>query len=247
MGGSDEPKDKWASRLTKTKDGLDILRQLLVVLILLLLMFWRTPIKNLMTDLNVSKVGLGGAEFDFAQKTSEKTGDTAQRLEETSKNLASVQEQLNYLARRANNPEVKTELDKLNSDVGQSLETTRNAQQNLTASLAIQTSIVQNAAPQDVSETGPWGIVISADRQLNPDAQNEVTVSKEHGFQNVKVYDRQGWLRTVIEFSSLEESQAALPKIRSIPPSHHNSAYLVNMTKWCPTRNDKGGGVIQCL
>jgi hypothetical protein len=66
--------------------------------------------------------------------------------------------------------------------------------------------------------------------------------ARDLGYQSVKLYNRQNWLRTVVEFPSFAEAQAAFPKLKSTS----NSSYLVNMAKWCPTRKDEGNGIWQC-
>jgi len=106
-------------------------------------------------------------------------------------------------------------------------------------------SVIQNAAQQDVTDSGAWGIVISGDKKLDPDANDEVTKSKNAGLSNLKIYERENWFRTVVEFSSFSEAQAALPRLRALP--NHASAYLVNLTKWCPMRKDSGNGTLQCV
>jgi hypothetical protein len=123
-------------------------------------------------------------------------------------------------------------------------ENNASAVQGLNASLDAQASIIQNASPQDVADSGSWGIVISGDKKLDPDAKNEVATAKNPGYQNVKIYYREDWYRTVVDFSSFTEAQAALPRLRAIP--NHGSAYLVNMAKWCPVRKDAGNGTLQC-
>jgi hypothetical protein len=237
--------EKWSGRLANTKTSLDMIRQVLIVLVLALFILWPTALKSSLAELGFKKVNIAGAELEIAQNASEKTGDAVQRLGETTKNIDSVKEQLKSLAERTDNPEIKSEIVKLDSTLQQSLDTTKNAEQKLNASLSAQTSIIQNAAPQDVAASGPWGIVVSADKKIDPDARDEVEKAKRAGFDNAKIYNHQNWYRTVVEFSNFAEAQAALPQLRAIP--NHGSAYLVNMGKWCPTRKDEGNGVLLCV
>lgn len=242
---SDKPQDKWSGRLANTKVSLDVIRQVLIVLLVLLFLRWPTALKNSLAELGFKKVNIAGAELEVAQVASGETGETVQWLGETSKNIDSVQQQLTSLAERTNNPELKTKLNELNSTLQQSLDTTKNAEQKLNASLDAQTSIIQSAAPQDVLQSGPWGIVMSADKKVDPDAKDEVEKAKNAGFENARIYYRQEWYRTVVEFSTFVEAQAALPQLRAIP--NHGSAYLVNMAKWCPRSTDGGDGSWHCV
>jgi F0F1-type ATP synthase membrane subunit b/b' len=239
---ADKPKDKWSGRLANTKDGLDITRQLLIVIIILVLIFVPTAFKRTLKAFGVKKVSVAGTEFELNEEASANTGDAAQGLEATNKNLESARENLNSIILETSNADLKKKLEVLKSQLQASQETTTNAAQNLNASLADQIAIVQNAAPEDVQGQGPWGIVISADKLIQ-DAQAKVETVQALGYQNIKFYDRQNWKRTVVEFSSFDDAQAALPKLRSI----HSSSYLVNRSKWCPAPKDEGNGIWQCL
>lgn len=237
-------KEKWSGRLANTRLGFDLIRQVLIVLVVVLFLRWPTVLKSSFAALGIESANIAGWQFNFARKSSENTGDAIQRLGEASKTLASAQEQAESLAKRADMPlGIKDALKKLTKTLEQSSDTTKNAEQNLNASLSVQTSIIQNVPPQEVAESGPWGIVISADKS-DPDAKDEVAKARRNGFEKVRIYDRQDWLRTVVEFSNFTEAQAALPQLKSIP--NHGSAYLVNMAKWCATSKDRGDGVLQC-
>src|SRR5690349_16458806 len=120
---SEKPNNVWGNRLTNTKDGIDIFRQILIALILLLFVVWPTPIQKSLSALHITKFGAAGWEFEVAQKNGEDAGDGAQRLGVQADNLARVQLGLTSVAQRVNNPGIKTELDILNSDVADALKT----------------------------------------------------------------------------------------------------------------------------
>jgi hypothetical protein len=240
-----EVKNAWPGRVGIAKDGLDVIKQVLVVAILLLFVIWPTGLQRSLSTLGFNELDLGVAKFKVAQNASEKAGDAAQRLAETSKTIAAVQQKVHSLAERTNSSEIRADLEGVNSTLKQLSDNSDSAQQDLNASLAVQASVIQNAAPQDVTDSGAWGIVISGDKNLDPDAKDEFTKAKNAGFSNVKIYERDKWYRTVVEFSSFSEAQAALPRLRALP--NHASSYLVTMTKWCPTRKDSGNGTLQCV
>ena len=236
-----ESNDKWAERLSHAKDGLDIARQLVIVTVIVVLIFQPAAFKTTLAALGIKKLGIAGAELEVAQEASEKTGDAAQRLEEATKSTKSTLAQLDAAIQSTNNEEQKKKLEEAKADLRKTLEATSNAEETLNTSLAAQSTILQNVEPQDVQASGAWGIVISADKEKG-EAQHEVGKAQGLGYQNVKVYDRQKWLRTVVEFSNFAEAQAALTKLRAL----HNSAYLVNINKWCPSRSEQGNGIWQC-
>jgi len=233
--------DKWAERLSNTKDGLDIARQLLVVIVITVLIFAPGAFKSTLAALGIKKIGLAGAELEVAQDATEKTGDAAQRLEEATKSTKSTLEQLNAAINSTTNEEQKRKLEDVRADLNKTLEATSTAEQKLNTSLAAQTRILESVAPQDIEGTGTWGIVVSADKEEG-EAQHEIKQVQDLGYQNVKVYSRQNWLRTVVEFSNFAEAQAALPKLRSF----RTSSYLVNINKWCPSRSEQDNRMWQC-
>lgn len=232
------PNDKWAGRLSNTKDGLDIARQVVVVTVIIVLIFEPTAFKSTLAALGIKKIGIAGAELEVAQDASEKTGDAAQRLEEATKTTKSTLEQLDTAIHLTNNEEQKRTLEEAKADLSKTLEATNIAKERLNTSLAVQNRILQSVEPQDVQASGAWGIVISADKEIT-DAERKVKQAQDSGYQNVKVYSRQKWLRTVVEFSDFAEAQAALPKLR-------NSSYLVNINKWCPSRKKQDNGLWEC-
>ena len=237
-----QSQNRWKDRVATTKEGMDLLRQLLIVAIILLLLIWPSTIKGTLIKLGITKVNFGVAEFNVSQQAQEETGDAAQRLGEANKTVESVQQQIEALAQTTSDAKTRTGLERLNADLKQPLETIKTAEQNLNASLAAQNTIIQNATAEDVQDSGPWGIVISADKKLDPDAQDERDRAMSLGYKDAKIYFRQKWFRTVVGFPSLDNAQDALPKLRSI----HSSCYLVNISKWCPTTKDEGNGVLQC-
>jgi hypothetical protein len=241
--GIDKPKNKWSGRLSNTKDSLEIARQLLVVIVILVLIFYPIAFKSTLSALGIKKIGLAGAELEVAQEASERTGDAAQRLEEAAKTTKSTLEQLDTAIKYTNNEEQKKRLEEAKANLNKTLDATNTVEQKLNTSLDVQTSILQKVEPGDIQASGTWGIVISADKELVPDAQDEVKRAQNLGYQNIKVYERQRWLRAVVEFSNFAEAQAALPRLRSL----RSSSYLVNMDKWCPSRNAQGNGVWQCV
>lgn len=240
--GNDSPQDKWSGHLSNTKDGLDIARQLFVVIVIIVLIYDPGTFKETLAALGIKKVSVADVDIELTQASSEKAGDAAQRLEEAKKSTESTIETLDVAIRFANVAEQKKRLEAVKSELQESLKVTDTAEQKLSDSLAVQSTILQNVAPEDVKATGTWGIVISADKKLDPDALDEVKKAHNLGFQNVKVYDRQNWLRTVVEFPNFADARSALPQLRSL----RSSSYLVNMNKWCSERRDAGHGVWVC-
>lgn len=88
-----------------------------------------------------------------------------------------------------------------------------------------------------VAESDTWGVVFGGDTTL--DAANfEVTkTAARMGINNGEVFRRAGSYRSVKVFTSRSEAEDALGKAQIVRPS----SYIVNMSTWCPTSEQKVG------
>jgi len=88
-----------------------------------------------------------------------------------------------------------------------------------------------------VAENDTWGVVFGGDTTL--DAANfEVTkTAARMGINNGEVFRRAGSYRSVKVFTSRSEAEDALGKAQIVRPS----SYIVNMSTWCPTSEQKAG------
>jgi hypothetical protein len=120
----DKPKDKWSGPLSNTKDGLEIARQLIVVIVILVLILKPDIFRSTLAAFGIKKLGIAGVEFNMTQESSEKTGDAAQRIEDANKGLKSAQENLDAWIRETSNEDTKKKLEELNSQLKKSLDTT---------------------------------------------------------------------------------------------------------------------------
>lgn len=84
---------------------------------------------------------------------------------------------------------------------------------------------------------GTWGVVFGGDSTLDA-AKFEVTKTAEKmGIGPGVIFRRSGSFRSVKVFVSRAEAEDAAGKARAVRPS----AYVVNMSTWCPTSTEKGG------
>jgi hypothetical protein len=94
------------------------------------------------------------------------------------------------------------------------------------------------AAPVEASDPGgTWGLVFGGDTTLES-AKLEVTKTAERmGIGQGEVFRRSGSYRSVKVFVSRADAEDALGKARAVRPS----SYVVNMSTWCPTSEQKSG------
>jgi hypothetical protein len=234
--------EKWKTTTDNARNTLAVLRELMLVMVLILLVLFPKVVNSLLLTAGFTKADIAGLHWESVQKASEQAGEASQQIQSATQRIDSVQKDLETLAARTNDPSVKTEVNRLKTELNQSSQTTKNADTDLQASLATQESVLQTARSQNAVGTGAWGAVVSSDKDLQ-EAQFEVKKAQQVGYQNTRLYDRQNWFRTVIEFASAADAQAALPALRA---KIRNTTYLVEMVKWCPEKTDDGRGVLKC-
>lgn len=137
----------------------------------------------------------------------------------------------------------------IKSSLNTPLQTTQDAEKDLQTSRQVQDNLAQAirpgndaAAPQ--AATGAWGVAISADNEAG-EGQFGVNKAKEQCYGSVSLYDRQGWLRMVIEFPDASAAQAALSSARTKLPNA-GGAYALNLDGWCPNRAATGADAYRC-
>ncbi|HEY0347656.1 MAG TPA: hypothetical protein VGC60_05825 [Pyrinomonadaceae bacterium] len=234
--------EKWKSATDNAKNTIGVFRDLMLVVLLILLILFPKVVNGLLLTAGFTKADIAGMHWESVQKASEQAGEAGQQIQAATQKIDAVQKDLDTLAAKSNDQAVKTEVNRLKTELNQSAQTTKNAGTDLQASLATQESVLQIARPQNAIGTGAWGAVISSDKDPQ-EAQFEVKKAQQLGYQNTHLYDRQNWFRTVVEFASVAEAQAALPTLRT---KIRDTVYLVELAKWCPQKTDNGQGVLKC-
>jgi hypothetical protein len=92
--------------------------------------------------------------------------------------------------------------------------------------------------------TGLWGVVFGAD-STEQAGKPELERAKKAGLSPVRLYLRQNWYRSVVEFPSQESARAALGMIRGLSTGAQK-AYVVPITTWCPNRMQRSVDLIEC-
>ena len=239
MGAFEE---RWKNFAENAKNTLGVAREFMLVIVLVLLILFPKVVNSRLITAGFTKADIAGLHWESVQKASEQAGEASQQIQAANEKVDSVQKDLDALAARSTDPEVKTEVKRLKNELDQSTQTTKAANADLQTSLAIQELALQNVRPQTAADTGAWGAVISSDKNLQ-EAKFEVTRTQQLGYQNTRLYGRDNWFRTVIVFAGVSEAQAALPVLRS---KIRDTIYLVDMSKWCPTTKQIEEGILQC-
>lgn len=249
---TEAPTGQRESSVAKAKEFFGLLREFsiafCIALFFFLLLCWPETVKDRLRRAGITEVA--GVHFDTKQVEAavQKTGDVQQQVAEIKQNVEATKQDLADLHAQAN-PETQQKLEAINTRLDASLATAQAAQQVLQVSRQQQEDILQQARPlaSVQQQTGSWGVVVSSDKQTLP-AVFEVKLvgesAKESGGTAVNLYDKQGWLRTVVEFPSNTQAQAALPALRQTKKQRYVGAYVVNIDEWCPNRQLQQGAVV---
>jgi hypothetical protein len=217
------------ARLISTKDGIGIVREVAIIVVVLVIALHPAVIARWAKKLDIesSKLGAKSSEISIAGAKvafDHATDSVAALANKTNEDLKRLVQELSANASPQNAERVKkieSASIALSSQLQTSLSSARSVQLD-------QDKIVQDA-PGLATGSGSYGIVVSADKKDDL-AAYEVQQIKKRSFNNVVIYDRQGFLRTVSLFSDASAANTALPEIQK----YRQGAYVINVTKWCP-------------
>lgn len=89
-----------------------------------------------------------------------------------------------------------------------------------------------------------WIVIFGSDVSEEA-ALTELKRAAAQGFDDAFVCLKRGRYRSVVEFSSLEAANQALPKIRSLSDTAQE-AYVVNLGVWCPKLERRNAKLFEC-
>jgi hypothetical protein len=206
--------------LENTKSGFDLIRNLAIVALIVIFLAWPQLINRAFTGLGIEEFDLWG----FKGKTS---------LTHVAQDLA-FQLQVNARLTAA-----LKRLDPHNEVISAAEAAQANAGQTLAANAA-----QIGAAQQATASSGSWAVVFGADTTADA-AKQEIDRAQAKKFEEVKLYLRQDWYLSVIEFPTREAAIAALPQIKNLS-RYSGGAYIVNLSNWCPSSTQGSDNVLVC-
>jgi len=248
------PKGRFEHLAAIMREFFGVLREfciaICIALFALLLLLSPETVKDRLHRAGITEVA--GVHFDPTQldMAVRQTGDAQQQVAEIKQNVENTKQELDKLHAQSDNPEVQKRIEAISAKLNTSLQTVQSAEQRLRVSRQTQENILQQAAPVATPAlSGSWGVVVSGDKQMEPEEVKIASeIAKDTGSKSVALYDRQGWFRTVIEFSSNAQAQAALPSIRQWKDpkqsQRYEGAYVVNIDEWCPNRQQQQGAPV---
>jgi hypothetical protein len=218
-------------KLTSAKDILAIVRETALIITVLVILIYPGSIAWWAKTLDdegkkrgakSTEVSIAGAKVVFDDATN--TVANLAAADRTNDDLRQHVQTLVVTSSPKNAEQVKqieTASNVLSSQLKSSLASAKSTQ-------LAQDQIVQGATGLKTGE-GNYGIVVSADKKDDL-AAYEVHLLKKENINDVAIYDRQGFLRTLARFPDAAAANAVLPDIQKT----RQGAYVINLSKWCP-------------
>jgi len=225
------------------KDALSVLRETALVLVIALLLLWPALMNSRLQAAGFTKANLGVFEWTAQVEASNQvTNEALQHVAMLQGELDSLEWRLDQLAGTVDDAAVRQYVEQLKTGVHASIQSVRFADEDLKSSRGQQEILLSRARrPAATTDSGHWAVVASGQNNL-ANALHEVRLAQKANYENVEVYDRNGWLRTVVEFPSERAARNTLSKMRQ----WRESAYVVDLDDWCPGRERGNTGVYTC-
>lgn len=232
MSGSEEGQGGAISLL---KDVADLLKRYGILIIIIVIIFWPKVLVTWFKSSGLKKLVILGAEFTPEEMKSvhninNDLNDTSQLIS----NLKTQVNELNGLKNEIIDPKLKQRFEQQLLILTSTLEGTKIQIKQASNQIA---PLINKVEAYEKDTEDKWGVVFGGDTTLDA-AEHEINIAKNKGFKNPKIYLRKKFYRSIIPFESKEEANLHLEEIRT---NIRDSAYIVNLTRWCRSSKKENG------
>jgi hypothetical protein len=218
------------------KDLVSLLRDSSLLLLAVLLIAFPTRLNSVLVSAGFEE----GSVVGFKWKS--KLVDSDAALKETRATISDLQKKNDEMAKalaeanaQINDPALKENIAKLEQENKQLMVTTQQVQASVSNTIASNAPLVDKAL--SVTTANKWGVVFSGDSTLESAKYEVDVVAPKLGLPNPSIYFRQGSYRSVSVVADKQQADQILPKAKM----RRQDAYIVNMSTWCPTFNQRTG------
>ena len=236
-----EEKSKFQQNLSTARSVLALVRESSIIIVILVILFWPDMLQNVLKKAGFRELDLGflkwQKEIEAAQQ---EVQDANQILAQVQKEIGETKESIEVIKNTPDlNPVTKENITNLSSKLEKSYNATTVARGNLQQNIAAQDKFINEYQKVIPLENGPWAILVGADKDEEA-ARYELNQFRRQRFRDVRIYIKSGWYRTVIVFEERSEAETQLKRIKE----RAESAYIINLSTWCPTSVEKEPGVL---
>lgn len=223
--------------ISSAKDMMALLRDLLLFIIALLLLFFPGVFNNILIRAGFEEGEIVGlkwkksyAQNDQALKEARVViNDLRDQLTITNKSLDSLKAQMT-------DPKLLSTVENLqarNNEIG---STSGKRLASVSKVIEMSAPLVENAQ-RSVAPESDWGVVYAGDANLQGAAYEVTTIAKKFNLPGAAIYFRQGSYRSVAVTDSRQEAEEILTRAKK----RRGDAYIVSMSGWCPNAEEKEG------
>jgi len=237
------PEEKTAFQifLATSRSVLALIRESSIIILILVVLLWPDALQNVLKRAGFSELDLGflkwQKEIEAAQQDAQ---DANQILAQVQKDISDTKESIETIKNTPDlKPETREEINKLSLKLDESYKATTLARGNLQQNIAVQGRIINEYQQNAPVEKGPWAILVGADKD-EESARHELEKFHRRGFENTQIYVKSGWYRTIVVFEDHGVAEEQLGVIKEIA----ESAYIINLSTWCPRSIEKEPGVL---
>jgi len=239
------------NRLETAKALLDLARQCVIGLVVLVLILYPEAIGGWITKTGITKGKLFGLEWETQLSQTDEAlqqsqADTLQlqdQLKAANQQVSDQKKLIEALQSGANAPssaEIARTVDatsKLVADGQNLIATTQQNAQVAQKALVANSSLV--APEQTAQSASSWAIITGSDTS-SAAAQDEIKRATAAGFLTVKLIHSRGVYRTAIIYPDRQSATQALSGVKS---KLRPDAYVVSMDKLCPNAQESGNQI----
>ena len=239
-------KNRFTESVNNLKSLATLSREALIVLVIAFIIFWPANFKKIMENAGLKTIDLGIVTWESELAASKASlEDANQMIEQYQNELAEIRNNVQVLSESPDlNEETREEMFRINDRIDKTYETSVLARDNIETNIAQQDQILNEIRREQptppLRSAAQWAVVTGADRELDA-AMFEVNNLKEKGYRMVQLWLRDGWYRTVIIFANREAAENNLKKIKR---EFRETAFIINLNRWCPEAVEIEEGVI---
>jgi hypothetical protein len=244
--------------LDLVKSTFEVLKQVLIVAVLICLLFYPTAVGQALVSMGVTEGDVWGFKWkaDF-KRTDERLNEAHAALAVSEQQLAEAAARINELTAVLSALEAEVDgvqaADAAESDlvtasratlaeIAQTIDYASATSASVERTLVANAPIIARADPAPAA-SGNWAVVAGGDRTVDA-ARDELARARAAGFEEVRLVERNDWIRTVILFSTRTDATQALPNIQDW--MRRRDAYVVEFERWCPDWQQVDADLVAC-
>jgi hypothetical protein len=239
-----DQKSKFSAFVENLKSFFTLTREAIIVIVIAFLLLWPADFKRVMEDAGFTKFNFPFGTWESKLEAAKNNLEEAnQVIEQNQAELEEIKSSVQVIAENPNlSDESRREIEKINERIDKSYDASMLARDKLEINIQQQGVMLEEIRQEPVRETGRWAIVAGADQEKRA-AMHELNKLLESGYENVQLWVKDDWYRTLVVYNNKSAADQQLPALKR---RFRESAYIINLNEWCPNPKEVEEGVFEC-